>query len=426
MLLRFGVENHRSICERQELSFAASSLKDRQEGLIACGAASNGAVVPAAVIYGANASGKTNIVNALSTMQKMVLWSHTRGEPGKGVPRQAFRLDPSYSKAPSRFDIDFTIVDVRYHYGFEATDEAFTAEWLYAFPKAYRRKLFERNGDEIEFGRWLRGANSNIARMTRPNSLFLSAAAQNDHEQLSGVYALFQSIGFTGDPLDSGAGASSQYIHGHIDERVINFLKSINSGVVGYRKKEAQILEKVRPLRRELLHPILEQLSGGSIEIESGIEDKLAAIELAHHGQGGEQVYFDLDMESAGTRRLLTVLGKTYQALDKGLPLIVDELDASLHTYACEAILELFCTRRINKNGAQLVTTTHDTNLMKSAVLRRDQLWFAEKTSEGATAVYPLTDIRTRKGDNVELGYLQGRYGALPVDGPSSSILRPA
>ena len=419
MLLRFGVRNHLSICERQELSFAASSLKDPQEGLLACEAVPRGAVVPAIVLYGANASGKTNLVDALAAMQKMILWSHTRGEPGKGVPRQAFKLDPKYLKAPSQFDIDFTINDVRYHYGFEATDEAFTAEWLYVFPRAYRRKLFERNGDEIDFGRWLRGANNNIARLTRPNSLFLSAAAQNDHEQLSSVYKFFQSMKFTGNIFIRGVEASSRYMREGIDDRVINFLESINTGVVGYRKKETQISEEAQTIGREL-RTVLEKLSGDSIEFGSDDEDKFVAIELAHKARGGEQVYFDLDLESAGTRRLLIILGQAYQALDEGLPLVVDEFDASLHTHACEVILKLFGTSQTNKNGAQLIATTHDTNLMKSSVLRRDQLWFAEKSSEGATGIYPLTDIQTRKGDNLELGYLQGRYGALPNEDLSS------
>lgn len=420
MLLRFGVANHLSICKRQELSFAASPLKDRQDGLLACKAVPKGAIVPAAVIYGANASGKTNLMDALSAMQKMILWSHTRGKPGRGVPREPFRLDPESLKSPSQFDVDFTIEGVRYHYGFEATDEAFTAEWLYVFPKAHRRKLFERNRDGMDFGRYLRGANSNIAKLTRSNSLFLSAAAQNGHEQLLSVYGFFQSIEFAGTMSVSGIEASSRYVEKNIDDRVIEFLRAMNTGVVGYRKKKVQVAEEIQTIRRELGR-YLEKISGMPIEFKLG-EDKLMMIELAHQGHKGEQVYFDLNLESAGTRQLLMILGQAYRVLDEGLLLVVDELDASLHTHACEAIIKLFCKRKTNKNGAQLITTTHDTNLMKSDVLRRDQLWFVEKTSEGATEVYPLTDIRTRKGDNVELGYLQGRYGALPSSGSLSSI----
>ena len=139
--------------------------------------------------------------------------------------------------------------------------------------------------------------------------------------------------------------------------------------------------------------------------------------------KAGEVVHFDLDFESAGTRRLLIILGQTFRAIDEGLPIFIDELDASLHTYASEAILRLFCSPEVNQNGAQLIATTHDTNLMKSNVLRRDQLWFADKDIEGGTEIFPLTDIRTRKGDNVELGYLQGRYGAVPSDDPVSALL---
>ncbi len=146
------------------------------------------------------------------------------------------------------------------------------------------------------------------------------------------------------------------------------------------------------------------------------------AIELAHRGSEGEAIYFDLDHESAGTRRLLILLGSVFHALDDGVPLVVDELDASLHTRACEAVLSLFSSPATNPNGAQMIATTHDTNLLRSPLLRRDQIWFTEKDGEGATHLYPLTDIRTRKGDNIEKGYLQGRYGAIPFSGPIADI----
>ncbi len=428
MLLRFAVANHLSIRESQELSFAASSLRDRGDGLIDCKAVQSGSVLPAIVIYGANASGKSNIVNAIAAMMKMVLRSHTQGEPGGGVPRHAFKLDSTCSQTPSRFEIDFVIDDVRYHYGFETTDEVFAAEWLYTFPKSHRRKMFERDNSEFEFGRWLRGQNNNIAGLTRPNSLFLSAAAQNGHEQLSKIYEYFRSIKFASTISIPGIEASARFVGDDPDSRVIDFLASINTGVIGYQKRTDEISEKDRAIRRELI-AIVEKFSDGPIKFEPDEDDKHVAIELAHRGRQGESVYLDLDSESAGTRRLLIVLGLVYQALDKGVPLCVDEVDASLHTHASEAILKLFCLPEINQSGAQLIATTHDTNLMKSSVLRRDQLWFTEKTSEGATELYPLTDIRTRKGDNIELGYLQGRFGALPSDDitlEQASRVRPA
>ena len=159
---------------------------------------------------------------------------------------------------------------------------------------------------------------------------------------------------------------------------MIDFLKSIDAGIVGHRISEA----------------------GG--------------IELAHRGRDGRAVYLDMDRESSGTRRLLVILNRVFGALDGGHPVFIDGLDAGLHPHAGEAVLRLFCCPRSNRNGAQLVATTHDTHLMKSPVLRRDQVWFTEKNPDGATELYPLTDLRTRKGDNLELGYLQGRYGAVP------------
>ena len=415
MLLRFAVANHLSIREKQELSFAASSLRDRSDGLIDCKAVPSGAVLPAIVIYGANASGKSNVVNAIAAMQGMVLWSHTQGEPGGGVPHHAFKLDSTCSQTPSRFEIDFVIDGVRYHYGFETTDEAFVAEWLYTFPGSHRRRMFERDNSIFNFGRWLKGQNNNIAKLTRPNSLFLSAAAQNGHEQLSKIYAYFKSIEFASTISISGTSVSAQFAGDDPDPRVIDFLKSINTGVIGYKKKKAELPEKVQAMLRKVIASV-EDSSGGTIKMEPDEYDKHVAIELAHRGQEGESVYFDLDSESAGTRRLLIVLGLAYQALDEGTLLCIDEVDASLHTHASEAVVTLFCRPDINRNGAQLIATTHDTNLMNSSLLRRDQLWFTEKTQEGATELYPLTDIRTRKGDNIESGYLQGRFGALPSD----------
>ncbi len=421
MLLRFAVENHLSIRERQELSFAASSLKDQADGLIKCDAVGSRSVVPAVLIYGANASGKTNFVDAASVMKRMVLWSQTKGKPGGGVPRREFLLDSNYSEKPSCFEIDFFHGGVRYHYGFETTSDEFKSEWLYEIPKGHRRKLFERKEQNFDFGRRLKGQNHIIADLTRSNSLFISAAAQNGHALLSRIYSYFEDIAFLRSTSVQGTEASLWVKKDGLDDRVIDFLKAINTGVIGYQKKETEVSEESRTIRREL-NAVFRRVSGGAIEIPPDEDDKLVEIELAHRGKGGERVHLDLDLESAGTRRLLIILSQAFKAIDEGLPIFIDELDASLHTYASEAILRLFCSPNVNRKGAQLVATTHDTNLMKLNPLRRDQLWFAEKNIEGATEIYALTDFQTRKGDNLELGYRQGRYGAVPNSDPIDAL----
>lgn len=410
MLLRFGVSNHLSIREYQELSLSASSLKGREAGLIECAAAPGGRVLPAAVIYGANASGKSNLIDALSTMRGMVLFSQTKWEPGGGVPRHPFRLDEGGPQAPSRFDIDFLIDGVRHHYGFEASETTFESEWLYAFPKSHRQTLFERTGDEFRFGRGLRGQNKIISRLTRPNSLFLSAAAQNGHEHLSKVFGYFSSLRAIWRIDVPEEAISSRLAEEELDSRVIDFLGKIDTGVIDYRLSESELSEEMQGIQRELF--TFFKKTGGSEPPE--VKDKHVTVELGHRGWDSEPFYLELDSESAGTRRLLVVLDLAFRALDEGAPLFIDELDASLHTQAAEAVLRLFCSRETNPKGAQLIATTHDTNLLDSSLLRRDEVWFTEKDAEGATRLYPLTDIRTRRGDNIEKGYLQGRYGGVP------------
>lgn len=414
MLLRFGVSNHLSIRDLQELSFVASSLKDSRDGLIDCAAAPSGSVLPAIVIYGANASGKSNLVDAMATMRSMVLQSHTKGEPGGGVPCSPFRLEGDYSRKPSRFEIDFVLDGVRHHYGFEASKTEFMSEWLYAFPKSHRRTLFEREGGDFRFGRELSGLNSLIAKLTRPNSLYLSAAAQNDHKQLSRVFEYFRSIhGIRGISVP-GEMASAQLPEEGPDRRVIDFLGKVGTGVIDFRRKETETPEEIRTIQREI-SDVLNKHGRKLIATE------ISSIELAHRSRDGGNVYLELDSESAGTRRLLVLLDRAFRALDEGALLCIDEIDASLHTQAAEEVLKLFCSSQTNPKGSQLLATTHDTNLMKSSVLRRDQVWFTQKDAWGATQIYPLTDIRTREGDNLEKGYLQGRYGATPFEYPIST-----
>ena len=402
MLLRFVVANHLSIRDRQELSLVASALSDTEDGLIDCASSPSGFVLPAIVIYGANASGKSNIADAIYTMRQMVLGSHEAGKPAAGVAhRQHFRLDAASAAAPSRFEMDFVLAGVRHHYGFEATDEEFVNEWLLDYPSGRRRMLFERDSGEFRFGRALKGRNRILADLTRKNSLFLSAAAQHGHDKLTSVFSYFLNMkGMTGRTI-SGLLASNALADGELDQRVLDFLGEADTGVVDYRK----VVEELSQSDRELI----SKLSALGVRTPP---ERRSRLELAHHGSE-EDVYFDLERESAGTRRLLLILTELFESLDSGSPLVVDELDLSLHTEASQALLSLFCSPSTNPSGAQLIATAHDTNLLVAPMLRRDQVWFVEK-EQGATQTYPLTDIRTRKGDNLERGYLQHRYGATP------------
>lgn len=418
MLLRFSATNHLSILEKQELSLIATSLKDGNKGLIASNLVPSGHVLPSAVIYGANASGKSNVLSVLRFIGAVVRLSHSQGRPDSNVPRIPFKLAHDASLRPTLCDIDFVVDGIRYHFGFEATDKEFTGEWLYAFPSGRRQMLYERTGkNEINFGRSLKGRNRVIADLMRDNSLFLSAAIQNNHDELTRVSKFFDSIAFNTSIAVGGSVISHRFKHGQVDQRMIDFLRKTGTGIVGFKYVEQKRTEKVLSSMKELVALLNKLNPDAHIDLDIDTEEKSTLIELAHEADSGEKIFFDPDYESAGTRRLIILVSSVYKALDQGSLIVVDELDASLHTQVCEAVVEIFSNPKTNPKGAQLIATTHDTNLMRSPILRRDQIWFTEKDQKGATHLFPLSDVQTRKTDNIEKGYLQGRFGAIPFAG---------
>lgn len=422
MLLRFSVENHGSIRERQELVLVPSKLSDPEGGLINCPAAEQGKLLPAIVIYGANASGKTQLISALDLMRSHVLLSYAHGSPDSGTVRNPFALDDDFKHRPTQFNIDFIMGNIRYQYGFELTDDEFVSEWLFSFPKNRQKVLFERSKIGFYFNRDLKGRNKIISDLTRPNSLFLSTAAQNNHKFLMEISTYFRSIRIDKSIATSVADVSMKLQDAKTDERVVTFLRSIGTGVVDFRQEEKDLSEVDQEISNAFITAFSKLTIAKSAELK--VPDKQHTISLAHTSCSGEKVFFDLENESAGTRRLLMLLGRIFRSIDEGTLFVLDEIDASLHTQVCEGILALFSMPEINTKGAQLIATTHDTNLLQSQFLRRDQVWFTEKNKEGATELFPLTDIRSRKGDNIEKGYLQGRFGAIPGPVRFKELLR--
>ncbi len=420
MLLRFAVSNYFSLRDLQVLDLTATKLKDENTGLIECLASPTGSILPAVVMYGANASGKSNYIAAMNTMRNLVLGSHTKFGPNDALPFHPFALDHESSKSPTHFEVDFVIDGIRYHYGFELTDKVFKSEWLYSFPKSRSRLLFKREGDHFDFGRELKGQNRNIAAMTRANSLFLSAATQNNHKQLSRIFSYFKTIRVFMIGITQGTKVSAYLSRNGLDPRVIAFLDNLDTGVIGYHITDNRISKVFLNFRRDMFASA-RKIFDESFNAEPEEIEKI--YELAHRGESGETFYFDLDLESTGTLRLLVVLSEIFRALDDGSSIYIDEIDTSLHTYACEALLKLFCSPETNLNGAQLIATTHDTNLMKSSLLRRDQVWLTKKGSDGATELYPLINFRTRASDNIKKGYLQGRFGAIPSNNLNSDLV---
>src|SRR5271163_1910633 len=230
--MRFGVANYLSIREYQELSFVASSLKDSGADLIDMMTIKE-TLLPVVLIYGANASGKSNILAALRFFRTIILTSQTQSLPSGNIPRHYFRLDSNCAKQPTVIDCDFMVSGIRYHYGFKATNDSFLEEWLYAYPQGKRQLWFTRDGKFVRPGKFLRGQNKLIEAIMRPNSLFLSAAAQSNHEQLSPIYQFFESSIASIISQDYPYSILNNMLSDNSDyrDRIVAFLKRADTGI---------------------------------------------------------------------------------------------------------------------------------------------------------------------------------------------------
>lgn len=417
MILRFSVRNYLSFDEEQEISFISSKLRDRGDGLIDLGHVSPGLQgLPVALVYGANASGKSNLLQAISNMRQLVLFSHRSSGPGEGIKRSFFALRSDCKQEETKFSIDFLLNNVRYHYGFSFDDEMYREEWLYFYPEGSRRVLFEREaGEPIKFGPSFKGEKKALENLMRENSLFVSVAAQNNHDVLGNVFQFFQSANINLDVYGKRGefGVSTGEIN--IEERSINFLNLIGTGIIGFRRQKKDRSEKVNSLETNLSKIVGQYFGDKAGEDYLNSMSNYQHIEFEHQGDNGNNAFLKMEQESSGTIKLISLLSFVFSALDRGDFIAIDEVDVSVHSQVTEAIIALFSNKATNPNGAQLLATTHDTNLMNSKLLRRDEIWLVEKNRAGMSELFPLTDIRTRKQDNIEKGYLEGRYGAVPM-----------
>lgn len=416
MLLRFGVENYLSLRDYQELSLVASSLSDEAADIYSIPEAGIKAL-PAIAIYGANASGKSNLLAALNTLRGCICNSHQKS--GASRPKEwHFLLDSDKSDSPTTFDCDFVVGGSRYHYGFSTNCNEVVEEWLYAFPKKYKQTWFyrtkENGADDFYFGEKLRGQNRTVAELTRPDSLFLSVAASSNHKQLTKLYDYFaKDLSVHLGEWQSHPQKLTKYLEdGSARNRFVRFLRNADIGISDIAVEEEEADSSTKKLQNELSNVLTRYIP--EFEPDTLSEAANKRVKLGHTTATGESIFLSWALESRGTQYILNLLGPAFEALDRGGVIAFDELETSTHPLVSRELVRLFCDRSTNPNGAQLIFATHDTNLLSAGVLRRDQIWFTQKGRDGATSVFPLTDIQTRKTDNLEKGYLQGRFGAVP------------
>ena len=421
MLLRLRFANYRSFKGEVELSAIATRLDReaaRQEP-ISQETGDTLSALPVTAILGANASGKSNLIKAAKFMREFVINSAFGVHPVGGTGRDWFRLDKRSQVKPTLFEVDFTHRGNRYVYGFELNDEIVTAEWLHTFPHRRTQVLFDREGSEFTFGRNLSGPNKRIADLTRPNALYLSTAASSNHEALLDVinwfYAQFMLVDLS---MQIEAPWLAQRVEGQ-EKRVSQMLRLADLGIVDARVERRRDEKRRQVLRQSLERSIPRDLPDRDKEIDlyllhSDADDM--QLRLMHRTAQGQSA-LPFDDESLGTKTWLVMVINVLTALEHGSTVIVDELDASLHPGLMAEILRLFSDKKSNMRGAQLIFTTHDTWSLDSnseTQLSRGQVWFVEKDPAGASTLTPLSEYRPRKGEDIQRGYLQGRYGGVP------------
>ena len=402
MIIQFSVENFRSIMAPATLSMVASPLRDSKvepddvmfgiEGL-------DLSLLKSAVVMGANASGKSNVIKALDFFKNYIIDSFKSIQAGEEIGVEAFKLNTETAKSPSSLEMVFVIADYQYRYGMDVSREAVYSEWLYR--KACRKRakeveLFYREGEEIKVHPTFTIAADLVSRkMIRKNALLLSAAAQfNDPTAVQ----IIDWLGSTTILTCSDEEKMWNMAVSHLDDavmrqRIVEFSKFADLGIEDIEKSDNHILSR---------H--LQFDADGAIR--------------------GDAVFPFQNMESEGTVKYFSMAYPVINALDKGLRLIVDEFDSKLHPVLTNRIISLFNSVNTNPRNAQLIFTAHDTNLLSSGLFRRDQIWFTQKDRLGATILYSLSDYKVRSDAPFERDYLSGKYGATPIIGNLESVIK--
>ena len=415
MLVEFSVSNFRSIKEEARLSLVAGPGKDHPDSTFtaenrAATAARPIRLLRSAAIYGANAAGKTNVILALKAMHDIVLGSALGLAE---LPVTPFRFDPACSARPTTFEVTCVADQVRYQYGFRATRNEVTDEWLYAWPSGRLQIWFERRRREVtgepswKFGGKLTGDREIWKRNTRPQSLFLSTAVLLNSAQLAPVVNWFRKRLHFAGVGGWGPRFTREYCEKDGGAAVLAFLTAADLAITGIRIVKKDFSPDALPegMPTDLKKVLADQLAGR----------KTVDVFLKHQPKGGKTEELELDDESDGTRKMFAFAGPWLDSLAEGNVIVFDELHDNLHPALVRFLVSRFHDPAANPHGAQLVFATHDTSLLNRELFRRDQVWFCERDDRLETRLFPLSDFRPRRGvDNLERAYLTGRFGALP------------
>lgn len=414
MILNFTVKNYKSFSDEQYISLVANSGKELPDNTCHI-ANSQISCVKTAVIYGPNASGKSNFIKAIDAMRKIVLNENIFSD----LTVDPFALSSQFSDKPTEFEINVVINDLRYNYGFSCTKKKIYSEWLYVFPKITNKKQvwFERvfNDETCEY-EWnltnhIKGKRTFIKDTTGEKALFLTKAYASNSESVKPLVEWFQKslLIFNANTMNYDYQLSllqEKLKQSDFIDKIRTFLKAADIKIndISFEEKSSDVGKNNTVDRTILTSCALDNLS------------KHYRINTVHKDDVGNDVVFDFfKSESDGTKKLFVYAFPIIEALQNGSVVVIDDLNLNLHPKLLRFIISIFHSTTCNTRKAQLIFTSQDTSVLDNALFRRDQIWFTELTEKQSSDLYPLTDFKPLKDkDHFENRYLTGRYGALP------------
>ncbi len=417
MLLQFSIGNCFSFKKIVTLSMVAASIHEHEDANTFT-VANNLRLLKSAAIYGANASGKTNIFNAMTFMKIFAISSSKDSQAQEKIRVARFKLSSDTENEPSLVEVVFIHEDSRYRYGFQVDENKVHREWLFYVPnfrgaqRIRETRLFNREQQTIELGENFK-EGKDLEGKTRSNALFLSVAAQFNGLISQKVLSWFKSFNILSGLSDEGSWMYSmqKLKDPKFKDVMMSFIKRADLGIEDLSIEENQINPNNLP--GNLPDPIKSAVSRNekvlffdfkSVHKKFNSDGSLASL---------EKFKFD-EEESEGTKKYFALSGPIIDTLQNGKILLVDELDSRLHPLLSQYIVELFNSSKTNTTNAQLIFASHDINSLNHDKFRRDQVWFVEKDKQGATDLYALSDYKVRKDASFGKDYLSGKYGAIP------------
>jgi|Laugrespbdmm15sd_2_1035082.scaffolds.fasta_scaffold01610_4 AAA15 family ATPase/GTPase len=425
MLIQFSVRNFRTFKEKATLSLIASNYdkETRETENISDSNIYNLRILKSAVIYGANASGKSKFIEALMFMKNFAINSSKESQKGEEIDVEPFKLNNESEKQPSEFEVIFLYKKEMFRYGFEVDKDKIVSEWLYHKPKTKEVEIFYRDLQKFETHsrNFPKGATLVREDLIRNNALLLSVAAQFNDATCENIIEWFKNLKTISGLKEDGyqgytMGKTKDPKH---KERILELLKAADLGIQDIKLEMLDITKLPQEMPKELREIILKKSKEDKTEFVTDILTTHKKFDNSKKHIGNTSFSLD-DDESFGTRKFFALTGPVLDAIENGYTLVVDELDSKLHPNLVCKIVSLFNSQKLNPKNAQLIFNTHDTNLLSSGLFRKDQVWFTEKDKYGEAKLFSLADFKSdtvRKNEAFEDNYIRGKYGAVPFLG---------